>query len=225
MELGQRNSVVEGSLVITDRQMVGRGQRGNAWISEPGKNLTLSLIFKPTFLKPDRQFGLTQAIALAVADYVSGKVKGSVKVKWPNDVMIDGNKVCGILIENSISGNSLQFSVVGIGLNVNQLVFYKLKATSLKQETGFDYTLQNELDSLLQVIETRYLLLRDGMRDLLEADYLKNLYRMGESQVFETSRGLIQGSITGVDPQGRLLVLTDSVIHAYDHKEIRFADQ
>jgi BirA family biotin operon repressor/biotin-[acetyl-CoA-carboxylase] ligase len=224
MELGQHNSAIEGTLVITDRQVTGRGQRGSSWISEPGKNLTLSLIFKPTFLKPDQQFWLTRVIALGIADYVRSKVKGSVKVKWPNDVLVEGNKVCGILIENSISGSTLQFSVVGIGLNINQLTFYKLKATSLKLETGFDYSLQDELHALLQVIEIRYLQLREGKRDLLEGDYLKSLYRMGESQSFNTSTGSIQGIIVGVDLLGRLLVQTDKAIQAYDLKEIRFAD-
>jgi len=224
MELGQLNSAVEGTLVITDAQVAGRGQRGGSWTSEPGKNLTLSLIFKPTFLKADQQFWLTRVIALAVADYLSSKGKGSVKVKWPNDVLVDEHKVCGILIENSISGSSIQFSVVGIGLNINQLTFYKLNATSLKQVTGFDYILENELHALLQVIETRYLQLREGKRDLLERDYLKNLYRLGEQHLFITSTGSIQGTIMGVDSQGRLLLQTESGTQAYDLKDIRFAD-
>lgn len=224
MDLGQRNSAIEGTLVITDHQVAGKGQRGSTWTSEPGKNLTLSLIFKPIFLKPDQQFWLTRVVALAVADYVRSKVKGSVKVKWPNDVLVDGLKVCGVLIENSISGSIIQFSVVGIGLNINQLTFYMLNATSLKQQTGFDYDLENELHALLQVIEIRYLQLRDGKQDLLKADYLKNLYRLGEQHFFNTSTGSIQGTIVGVDLQGQLLVQTDNAIQAYDLKEIRFTD-
>jgi BirA family transcriptional regulator, biotin operon repressor / biotin---[acetyl-CoA-carboxylase] ligase len=223
-ELSQRGSVVEGTLVITSNQFGGRGQRGNLWISEPGKNLTFSLILKPTFLKPDQQFRLTQVVSLAVADYVSGKIRG-VKIKWPNDVLINSKKTCGILIENSISSEQIQTSVIGVGYNVNQLEFAGNKGTSLKNETGLDFDLQTELNDLLHCIEVRYLQLREGKLEKLSDDYLNNLYRKGERHSFKIGQTQKQGVIEGVDQRGRLVVSFDDLKQEFDLKEISFADQ
>jgi BirA family biotin operon repressor/biotin-[acetyl-CoA-carboxylase] ligase len=220
MELSQRGSSAEGTIVITDNQHSGRGQRGNQWVSEPGKNLTFSLILKPTFLKPDQQFRLTMVVSLAVADYVQSKVHSSVKIKWPND-----EKICGILIENSLSGDTIQSAVAGIGLNINQTLFPNLNATSINQETAKDYALENELPLLLRAIEIRYLQLREGSITLLENDYLRNLYRKGELHTFNTIGGALNGMIEGVDQRGRLILQTAEGKHYYELKEIRFADK
>jgi BirA family biotin operon repressor/biotin-[acetyl-CoA-carboxylase] ligase len=224
-ELGQRGSVVEGTLVITSNQFSGRGQRGNQWISEPGKNLTFSLILKPSFLKPDQQFRLTQVISLAVADYTTKKTQGIVKIKWPNDLLINSRKVCGILIENSISGETIQTSIVGVGINVNQTEFTGHNATSLKNEIGFDFDLQNELHEMLHCIEVRYLQLRDGKFEKISEDYLQNLYRIGEQHTFRIANEEKQGVIDGVDHRGRLIVSLDNSRNYFDLKEISFADQ
>lgn len=224
-ELSQRGSVVEGTLVITSNQFGGRGQRGNQWISEPRKNLTFSLIFKPTFLKPDQQFKLTQVVSLAVADYARGRTHHDVKIKWPNDVFINNRKVCGILIENSISADTIQTSIVGVGFNINQTEFTGNKGTSLKNETGLDFDLQYELNELLHCIEVRYLQLRDGKFDKLADDYLQRLYRIGEQHSFLISDNERQGMIEGVDERGRLVVLMDGTNQYFDLKEISFADQ
>jgi len=223
-ELSQRESVVEGTTIITSNQYQGRGQRGNQWISEPGKNLTLSLILKPTFLRADQQFRLTQLVSLAICDYAKEKTGSFVKIKWPNDILINGKKVCGILIENSIAGESIQSSVVGIGLNVNQVKFETTRATSLCVEANHDFDLQTELPSLLQALEVRYLQLRNGKIDLLEADYLTNLYRNGETHTFKTVNGELLGKIIGVDKRGLLVVSTDVGEQHFDLKEISFAD-
>ncbi len=224
VELSQRGSVVEGTLIITSNQFGGRGQRGNQWISEPGKNLTFSLILKPTFLKPDQQFRLTQVVSLAVADYASSKANG-VKIKWPNDVLIKSKKTCGILIENSISVERIQTSVVGVGFNVNQIEFTGNKGTSLKNETGLDFDLQAELNDLLHCIEVRYLQLRDGKFEKLSDDYLQRLYRIGEQHLFKVYDIEKQGMIEGVDHRGRLVVSFDGIKQEFDLKEISFADQ
>jgi BirA family transcriptional regulator, biotin operon repressor / biotin---[acetyl-CoA-carboxylase] ligase len=224
IELSQLGSVVEGTLIITGNQFSGRGQRGNQWISEPGKNLTFSLILKPNFLKPEHQFRLTQMVSLAVADYASGKIRG-VKIKWPNDVLVNNKKTCGILIENSISSERIQTSVVGVGLNVNQLEFAGNRGTSLKNETGFDFDLQIELNDLLHNIEVRYLQLREGKIEKLSDDYLNNLYRKGEHHSFRIGETQKQGVIEGVDQRGRLVVSFDDIKQEFDLKEISFADQ
>lgn len=225
MELNQHGAAAEGTIIITDNQHGGRGQRGNQWFSEPGKNLTFSLILKPRFLKPDQQFRLTMVISLAVADYVQSKVQGLVKIKWPNDVLVNQQKICGILIENSLSGDTLQVAVIGIGLNVNQTLFPNLNATSIKCETSSDYTLQNELPLLLKAIEVRYQQLCEGKVNLLENDYLSNLYRKGELHTFNTMSGTLNGMIEGIDQRGRLILQTSAGKQYYDNKEISFVDK
>lgn len=224
-ELSQRGSMVEGTLVITSNQFGGRGQRGNQWISEPGKNLTFSLILKPTFLKPDQQFRLTQVVSLAVADYAKGRTHRVVKIKWPNDVLINNKKLCGILIENSISADTIQTSIVGVGFNINQTEFIGNRGTSLKNETGLNFDLQYELNELLHCIEVRYLQLRDGKFEKLADDYLQCLYRIGEQHLFKVYNIEKHGTIEGVDQRGRLVILIDNVKQYFDLKEISFADQ
>ncbi|MCW5911044.1 MAG: biotin--[acetyl-CoA-carboxylase] ligase [Cyclobacteriaceae bacterium] len=222
MEFAQRGVGTEGTVVITDNQYGGRGQRGNLWVSEPGKNFTFSVLLKPA-LRADRQFLLTQVVALAVADYVRSKA-GHVKIKWPNDILVNDKKLCGVLIENSLVGSAIQVVIAGVGLNVNQAVFKDPKATSLKLITGKEYDLNQELELLLHCIEVRYLQLREGKVDQLNADYRNNLYRLGERHLFETAGEKFQGLITGVDETGRLLVETGQGARAFGLKEIRFAD-
>jgi len=225
MELSQRGSALEGTVIITDNQRSGRGQRGNQWVSQPGKNLTFSLILKPSFLKPDQQFRLTIVMSLAITDYVQNKVQVPVKIKWPNDILVKDRKVCGILIENSLSGDSIQFAVAGIGLNLNQDSFPNLNATSIKNETNVDQILDKELPVLLEAIEVRYQQLREGKVSLLELDYLSKLYRKGELHAFSTLHGVINGIIEGVDPRGRLILQSSEGRRYYDLKEISFVDK
>ncbi len=225
MELSQRGSLVDGTVIITDNQQAGRGQRGNHWISQPGKNLTFSVVLKPGFLKADQQFRLTQVISLAVTDYLKNRLDATVKIKWPNDILVNELKICGILIENSLSGDTIQFVVAGIGLNVNQIMLPNLKATSLTQETGKDSILENELELLLHAIEERYQQLRNGNSHQLEHDYLMNLYRKGEFHVFNTKEGALNGMIEGVDQRGRLILQSSEGKRFYDLKEISFADK
>ncbi|MBQ7773428.1 MAG: biotin--[Bacteroidales bacterium] len=112
----------EGSVWIADFQTAGRGQRGNRWESRKGENLTFSILFKPEFLPPHKQFLISQVCAVGIYRYLAGKGMPA-SIKWPNDIYIGNKKICGILIENSISGDKLSVSIAGIGLNLNQTQF------------------------------------------------------------------------------------------------------
>src|SRR5690606_33679434 len=122
-QIRHQSSAVEGTVVITDRQLRGKGQRGNTWITEDSRNLTLSILHKPSFLLPRNQFYLNVVTALGVQQAVSRLLKVPVFVKWPNDIMTEGGKLAGVLIENQLQGQAITHSIVGIGLNVNQLQF------------------------------------------------------------------------------------------------------
>lgn len=222
VEMVAQANMMEGTLVITDHQSKGRGQRGNSWEAEPGLNLTFSILLRPSFLTVAEQFWLTQAISTGLADYWQGKIPNEVKIKWPNDIVIDDKKVTGILIENSLAGNSIQQSVVGIGVNINQETFANPKATSLKQLVGHPFDLQLELNTLLEKLEYRYLQLRAGKRDELQQEYLNQLYRIGEKHFFRINGQTVEGMITGIDPIGQLRLVMDEAEKTFGMKEIEF---
>ena len=130
-ELVIKGDAISGQIVITDFQSSGRGQRGNEWESEEGENLLFSIIVNAEFLDPSECFMLNIVTSLALIDTLDEYVNSNIKVKWPNDIYYDQRKICGMLIENYIKSNSIKFSVIGIGLNVNQKSFSNPTAVSL----------------------------------------------------------------------------------------------
>ena len=124
LSLLRNTEMEEGAVITAHAQTLGRGQRGNTWFSEPGKIITCSILLKPNFLNINLQFDLTRAIALGLSDLLNDLLPSSaINIKWPNDIIADGKKIAGILIENVINGTRVSTSVVGIGLNVNQQHF------------------------------------------------------------------------------------------------------
>ncbi len=118
----------EGTVVVTDCQTAGRGQRGNSWEAEPGKNLTFSILLRPRQFHAARQFELSMLVALAVADaidsrFIAAGVPERTTVKWPNDIYVGDQKICGTLIENKLDGCNIERAIAGIGIDVNQRVF------------------------------------------------------------------------------------------------------
>ncbi|KUG06632.1 biotin--[acetyl-CoA-carboxylase] ligase [Solirubrum puertoriconensis] len=207
-ELLGQNRATEGCTVITDRQTAGRGQRGNQWEAKPGENLTLSVIWRPTFLPATAQFQLNLAVALGVHDWATGLLgpDPALRLKWPNDLFYQDQKLGGILIENTLSGSQIQFSIVGIGLNINQTDFGVPTATSLGLLTGRAYTLAPLATRLLEHLERRYLQLRAGHHQL-RTDYLGVLYRHdGDWYPFEAAGQPLQGRIADVNEAGQLVL-------------------
>jgi BirA family biotin operon repressor/biotin-[acetyl-CoA-carboxylase] ligase len=222
LELCQQGSAQEGVVVITNQQTAGRGQRGNTWESQPGKNLTFSIVLKPSFLPVKNQFLMNMFSSLAIHDYLSEKSTVPVHIKWPNDILVDGFKICGILIENQMQGEKFTYSVLGIGLNVNQQQFTAGKPTSLSLITQTNYDLQAELEILLTKVEARYVQLRQNKHQRLRDDYLKALYKLNQPHTFFSTSERFEGKITGVDEDGRLRILAGSHERTFDLKEISF---
>lgn len=217
--LQNNTQVAEGTTLVTDHQIAGRGQRGSTWESEAGKNLTFSIVLKPTFLHPKDQFKLNMAVSLGLYDYLTSQVS-DVKIKWPNDMMLGDQKTCGMLIENQISGQQLQSSIVGVGLNVNQQTFSLPSATSMAIRKGQSFVLNDALAELLQWIEARYLQLRSHI-DLKE-EYVNALYAKGEKRNFKSGDEVFEGVITGIDSVGLLEVEVSRAKRYFDLKEIKF---
>lgn len=215
-------STVEGTVVITDNQTAGRGQRGNTWQAEAAQNFTFSLIVKPSFLPVKDQFYLTVVTTLGIHDFLKAKGVADVKIKWPNDVLAQGKKICGILIENQVQGTTLASSIIGIGLNMLQENFPVTSATSLKNITGDKYDLQVEFEQLMAVIEVRYLRLRQGKQSELLQEYLSALYQINQLRKYRSVKEEFEGTIIGVDAIGKLQVSTTTGVRTFDLKEIQY---
>jgi BirA family transcriptional regulator, biotin operon repressor / biotin---[acetyl-CoA-carboxylase] ligase len=183
----------------------------------------MSLLLKPNFLSIKDQFYLTMAVSLGVHDFLVERLYGKVKIKWPNDVIVEEKKITGILIENSLSGETLQQSVIGIGLNVNQQLFSVTTATSMSLEAKKEFDLSVELNRLIEKLEKRYLQLRSGRASELKEAYLKNLYRVGEEHLFMSNGQPFNGTIEGVDDSGKLKVRSNGLSVVFGLKEISFA--
>lgn len=215
----------EGTVVITDNQVKGRGQRGTTWLANAGENLTFSVILTPGFLPVNDQFLLSQTVALAIRAYLASYI-ASAQVKWPNDIFLNRKKACGILIENAIQGNRIAHSIIGMGVNINQLAFENNYATSLGNETGRLYILSEEFQKLAGFLDAYYLKLR-SQAQIIQEEYLQNLFGYNQEVKFLYQGEVVNGTVTGVTPQGKICVklATASEILEFGLKEIEWVKE
>nr|WP_321407299.1 biotin--[acetyl-CoA-carboxylase] ligase [uncultured Carboxylicivirga sp.] len=217
----------EGTLIITDHQFAGRGQAGNSWESEKNKNLTFSLLLRPHFLEPHKQFYISKIVSLGLIDTIREFLCG-VTIKWPNDIYIGDKKLAGILIENSILGSRLDYCIIGIGLNVNQTEFISdaPNPVSLKNISLTEFDLDDVLKKLLTHIEHRYIQLQEGMEEEIDREYFSLLYRNIGKHPFKDANGAFRASIKSVSEMG-LLTLKDEQgnIREYAFKEVEFVQE
>ncbi len=213
------------TVVVTDRQTGGRGQRGNSWEAEPGKNLTFSIIFKPEGVAPSQQFFISEAICLGVVEALRRHLPhpDEIKVKWPNDVYAGDKKICGILIEHSLeSSTEIRYTIAGIGVNVNQERFLSPapNPVSIINLTGQKTDKRHLLDEIV-----------DAALANLAADpgelhnrYLQSLWRGRGSHQFATPDGQrFEASIENIDPAGVLtLRRANGSDSKYLFKEVQF---
>ncbi|MCL9805547.1 biotin--[acetyl-CoA-carboxylase] ligase [Flavobacterium amniphilum] len=219
------NQSLENFTVVTARsQTKGRGQHGAKWHTEEGKNLITSILIKETLHNIEGVFQLNIAVALGITEALKKIKIPSVCIKWPNDIMAENRKIAGILIENSIKGNSQIESIVGIGLNINQVNFENLpKAASLKSITNTDYDTLEILESIVNEIQGKIKLITQNQTDRLWTEYDQNLFKKGIPTAFEDENGnKFMGIIQGVTKIGKLAVLLeDDSVKEYGIKEIR----
>lgn len=222
LEMTRKSDITEGTVIITDQQKNGRGQRGNDWISEPGKNITMSIVLRPNFMEASMQFFLNMAISLAVDSTIKYYIPYSkCYIKWPNDMLIDRKKIAGILIENGLSGRNLDFSVVGIGLNVNQSAFIGLSATSFKNQLGQEVSLPEIYERLIHYIESYYLKLKAYRFKEIKDEYLKSLFGYRLSLRYRAEFEF-EGVIEDVTDSGLLCIYVNGGTKFFDFKEIEF---
>ena len=215
-------------VAVADFQTAGRGQKGNTWESEQGKNLLFSILAHPHNIKVREQFYISEAIALAVSDSVMEAIgpeyAGDVSVKWSNDVYWKDFKMAGILIENTIQGDMILDTVAGVGLDVNQEVFLSdaPNPISMKNITGRDF----DRDALLSDIIDRfigYMELSDRKRNEVDKLYCDRLYRREGYHKFRDENGIFEACIEGIRPDGCLMLQTRSLEHrVYEFKQVQF---
>ena len=223
LNLVRMGQAKEGSVVICDHQTKGKGQRGNSWSSQAGKNLTFSLILKPDFMDISEQFYLNMAVSNSIKQILHDYVP-YMEVKWPNDLIVPGyGKIGGILIENTFSGKEWEYAVVGIGLNINQVEFDSTKASSIKSIIGSEINLEELFRLLITQIEQGYIQLKKGKWRDIKREYLMNLYRKEIWANYLAGGEQFLGKIVGITAEGKLeMELTNADIAVFGLKEISF---
>ncbi|MEQ8706672.1 MAG: biotin--[acetyl-CoA-carboxylase] ligase [Phaeodactylibacter sp.] len=218
-----KSKPIEGTVISAATQTEGRGQIGSKWESPGGQSLSLSVILYPGFLVARKQFELNMVTALALRDTLSVYARSTVWVKWPNDIYLGHRKVAGILIQNQLSGQQVQHSIIGTGVNINQPSFPPELpgATSLYLDTGNRHDLPAVASAYLHTLEQRYLQLRGGQHVRLKRDYYQHLLGYQEQRTYRLPNGEeFVAEAAGVDETGRLLLRMGGQLKAFGLKEI-----
>ena len=225
-ELKNVENLKNGFTIAAAEQTAGKGYHNSKWDSEPNRNIILSFIIYPDFLLAQNQFFLSKIVSLAVLDYLSESTKmQDFVVKWPNDIYYKSQKIAGILIENSVKGEYLSDSIIGIGLNINQKKFSSILANpiSLKNITNLDYIIDIEINKLIAALNNRYKQLIKQNFDDINRDYLNNLFQLNKWALYKSGELEFNGKITGVNEFGFLEMLSESeVLNTYNFKEVEF---
>lgn len=220
------SKVEEFTTVCADYQTAGKGQRGNSWEAAKGANLLFSFVCYPTFVPIRQQFVLSQLISLGIKETLD-EYCSDISIKWPNDIYWKEKKICGILIENDLQGNSIGRCISGIGLNINQEVFLSdaPNPISLKQITGEHYQRETILEKVMQRIEQSYQKLKEdsAYASELATRYAASLFRREGFHCYQDKDGLFNARLVRVEADGRF-VLMDEVNQerSYLFKEVQY---
>lgn len=221
----QQGSMPNGTCVFAGEQTAGRGQQHASWNSEKSKNITASVKLEPQRISAEDQFRLNMSVSLGILDYLREQHGIEARIKWPNDILVDGKKICGILIENILAGNQVQLSVIGFGLNLNQTDFGPElpHATSLALICGRIFDIKEELRLILECLDIRYRQLLVVPAKVLEEQYLRNVYGFNTLVELQAGEESFYAKITGVDSWGRLKTeKPDGTSGLYDIKQVQF---
>lgn len=226
-ELALSSTIENGTVVMTNEQKKGRGQQKNNWISEPHKNLTISVYLTHLDLHIGDQKYLNYAISIAIYNTLADLKIKNLAIKWPNDILAVHKKICGILIENTIKGSKIINSIIGIGLNVNQEIFpdWLKNATSIKKCTHKEFDLDALLIKIMQQVKAQIDLLSDKKYAYLETHYLHVLYKKNIPTMFKDCNDvLFMGKIIGISALGNLLIeLENETVREFRIKEVSLA--
>ncbi|TLX77702.1 biotin--[acetyl-CoA-carboxylase] ligase [Labilibacter sediminis] len=223
-ELTREKDINEYTVICTHNQVAGKGQAGNFWESESHKNLTFSLLLKPSHIQIQDQFIISKAVALGILKVLEKFDKGFC-IKWPNDIYHQNHKIGGILIENSICQNGISESIIGIGLNINQTKFISdaPNPISLKSITNQNHNLKDILSQILESILYYMKEITMGNTQTIDTLYLQRLYKRNGEHLFKDAHGLFRASVLNINEYGHLqLKRSNGDISSYAFKEVEF---
>ena len=212
-------------VIWAEHQTSGRGQRGHSWHSTEGENITFSVVLTPSFLPIIEQFRLSEIVALALVDTLA-HYGIECRIKWTNDIYAKDNKIAGVLIEHSLSGESIARTIVGIGLNINQREFPTdiPNPTSMALERGTTFNREEVLTHFVSTLKNLYTALEEGHKEAIEERYISTMYHLAEEHTYAYPTGEhFRATIRGVRPSGHLILQhTDGTIGEYAFKEVEF---
>lgn len=217
----------EGKLILADRQTGGRGQRGASWESDEGTDLTFSILLYPKRLVPEEQFDLSRAVTLGIAEavmYLHPSLNDTLRIKWPNDLLVNDKKLAGVLIENNLQGQRITSAVVGIGFDLKRTEREeRLGHTSLETETGMRIEGEEMLERICKGIERRYFQLNDGDVKGIRENFNERCYLFGQWGTFQDGSEKFRARVREVDPKGRLVIeRMNGKEERYSVKELSF---
>ena len=227
IHLCKQNMAQEFHTVIAESQSSGKGQRGNSWESEDGKNLLFSMVLYPTALEANKQFYISMLTAISIVDAL-GKYTDGFSIKWPNDIYWKDKKLAGILIENDLQGKYISQSVIGVGINVNQENFLSdaPNPVSLKQIIGIDINRTELFQKILHGMVASYRLLEENFTEMaatLRILYQRSLYRRNGYYAYKDADGLFNAQFEHIDPNGYLYLQDEEgKIRKYAFKEVEY---
>jgi BirA family transcriptional regulator, biotin operon repressor / biotin---[acetyl-CoA-carboxylase] ligase len=223
-ELLQGEELPDGTIIHTGYQTAGRGHKASKWESESGKNLLFSIVLRPDMIMPSEQFLISMTLSLGVCDFIRRFIPDCT-VKWPNDIYVKNDKIAGILVENQLTGNRIDSTIAGIGININQEKFRSdaPNPVSLTMLTGRKHDLKECLDLAAHDLDSRYKQLLkedfDGIRD----EYISRLFRLNEWSGYRDNTGMFRGRIKTIGVNGMLRIERSSGdLSEYSYKEVEF---
>jgi BirA family transcriptional regulator, biotin operon repressor / biotin---[acetyl-CoA-carboxylase] ligase len=222
-KLLSEGNLADGTVIMADKQFAGRGQRGNSWYTEEGKNLIFSCYVEYHELPVQKQEVITHVVSLSLLE-VFNIFNIQLDIKWPNDLLFEGKKVAGILIENQLERNLIKSSIIGIGCNINQLEFPDLHATSLAIISRKEHPIHEIAVYLIHALNKNLELLKQKQFSILKNMYLSKLWLLNQRSFFKDEFGVFSGKIIGTSEYGQLLVEKDNTVRTYDLKEIEFLE-
>ena len=224
IDLVKSDEPVEGTVIMADFQTKGKGQKDAHWISKKDSNLTFSVLLYPSFLDPANNFYLSMALSLGIVDMLQF-YNIDARIKWPNDIYTKNGKIAGILIENGIQNDEIKYSVLGIGLNVNQKIFPEdiKNPTSMRIELETVNNRETVLKKLLVSVEYWFNKLYDLNLNMIKNQYEQKLLFREQIKKFYAGDDIFFGTIKGINDNGQLLIADESdTIRAFNFKEVMY---
>jgi BirA family transcriptional regulator, biotin operon repressor / biotin---[acetyl-CoA-carboxylase] ligase len=209
------------TVILADFQTGGKGQGSNLWESKPSENLLFSIITFPDRIKAKEQFYISKTAAISIREVLSEHIS-NVKIKWPNDILVNKSKISGVLIENTLKADNIITSVIGIGININQVEF-SIPATSLKKVSGKEYDLNSLLQTCLDKFYFWFEILNSRDFAQIDQEYFKNLFGFQDWLRFSWGGIEFDGYIEGVEADGYLVLRArDGKIFKFGFQEVEF---